>query len=647
MAIRYQTDLNSFALRLDHASWRLLLGLLLLVVWTAPTLALPPARQYYIYDFATTGKFSPTRITHLKEVDWIRAYPDGRLKVEHRYETIQTRLSHQGVFGNDPRSNKTYSYVAELQKASLDEMLASGYIPRKLYDDVIEGIGIWDPAQIRYIAEWSEVSVGELKELFHNEIPLDRIIGSLERDVSDPKRKVKFLRSGVMLVLGQKVDAERGVLVPLKLPWQDFPTNKENPISQIDRGKFPFFLAEISRAYSTTGPLGGSFTDPLKIAFHILRIEAMLFGVPEDSSLIFCESFGTIHTEIFRRNFHMREWTQELKSELEREPRKAFETFSESPRFRHSAPTTILATTLANVLEHRSIEDISEVAYKISMATKNEMSIANANLFSIQVQALRYGYLKSAYPEQITPIIIGKPTEVVLSEVAVAVATRGVTTQEHFPKIQAAVGRLDFNLFSFTQFAEEPGLIVPSKKWAVPWGVDTQGEPVHNFRYFSVENLSENAAVAHPMEYLASVVLSSHEYILSQIFLAPPLAQINLRHVIHRARPELCADWNDPYRMVDPNILLEIFPMVLATASPLIAAQLRHLEGKEEATQMISFPMLQQITSPMTQTRPAYLFSYSLEGLKRLRERFPNLVTTPTCADEITRALLFQLAPRL
>ncbi len=583
----------------------------------------PFVKNYYIYDFSPRGTFRVVRRVHLREVEWLVSSPNGTVARERRIETIGVEVSGKFdyAFSSEGDVSLPEPFVAELQKSALDQMLRDKYIPRQLYDDVIRGAGIWDPSQIRYIVEWSEVTVEEWQRIYREEIPKNRLVDETETGpLSRPDTKLKVMRAGVMLVLGQKIDASGKSIVPVPLAWQKFSKNRDQPMAKIDRRAFPY-MAEFSRAYSSEGPLNGSFLDPLRIGLTLLNAEADLSSQSPREYLVFAESFAHLQTQRFRRRFLMREWSQELKTKIEADPENAFVEFESSPRFKQTQPIAILATTLENAIRQLSIERLSLRAHELSVFSEGAIAEDKAEDFYFRNQHRIFLYLESKTPEQKNPIVFTKATDFLGAELASEFSDYGINSDRIANELLRRFV-LDANLVDYTMWSESLLPLPSPAQWTSFRGYNKKGRPLNHSNFWGLQNLSERAAIAHPRLYVARAVLAAGSLAFSLVRDASAITRGNFLNAIQRQDPQVS--------QLGPQEIFTHYPLIVSTYSSVIASELSALDGVSLG-----------ISPP-----GAHHFLYDAAGLARLTDRFPHLDIEPTCAEHLTQALRFQLTPR-
>lgn len=670
------------------------------VVALAAYSSLLPAPDYplglSIFDFAPTHCFHQVVRNDSDLIPHVIFYvrPDGTSIpiTYYRFRHTDSALVGETGFSSE-RGTYNRSIFGELQRPALLAMLRLGYISKTLYDALVSGAGSYEPQQLKYAVLWSDLSLPQTKELFGGTIPWERVMRSSDREKEKREsstntvevsakaaweveefptaklgedenvdewwgrqrelwerkwpgeQKLRIVRAGALLVMGQIPDPLSGALKPVPMSWQK--TEEHKAVADVDRNLYPM-AAEVSRALSEEGVLPGSFTYPLQAILAILREEADLRGIPPARVGIFSRALDPVRARRFAM-FGMRRWTSGYKQRVEALGTTVDDAVSHAasdplPR-KGDDFDEMMMTSLSEAMKHIPLTDLSSHIDELRQLTNSSITHSQARELRDQTHSLMWSNLYfPGVPEQGAPIFILDRSFLPLAFVGDNAVRMGIPP----PQVNALLNALmtghksELNLHDRGRWLERgyvlPMLFAPKR--------------LQNTPYVRIDNISERAARAHPA-FVASVLVSLRQKLLDEVISASPRAGGIMVEALQQmlSNPP---DWvmnPNLYPSVSAEVLLDQISIIVATTSPVVRDRLAALGGRIHEQQLVEAPEPQfELTGSSFSMGyrggfkgKGYIVLFTQEQLRQveatmtLEDRFQA-----TCTEELRRLAVLQ-----
>ena len=590
-----------------------------------------------VYDFSATGRFDRARVTELELVTngTLEADSSGRITKPRRYRTRNSQLIGTYQFSRPAENESTL--FGDLQRLALLEMLRDGYISKTLFDAVTDATALWHPGQVRFAVTWSELSLEQARTLFAGKIPWDRVMGAPTKGRRqhegfdpgevwgweagwDPQRPLKIVRSSVMLGIGQRFSDAQG-WHPAPMAWQEIPLHAD--VAHLDRTQLPF-VAEFSRAVAETGPLPGSLREPLEVLLGTLDREARILGVSPTRYLLFARALDQRHAIHFMRQFGMRHWDKEMHAWFQANPDDALAYFPMAPLSKPLPVDSILMTTLEHVKQFLPVDNLSERDHQLRLRSHGTLTLKQARELQERFQENLWNYFQFRdFHEARNPVCTwdcsSLLTQGFLTETMRQLGIREDSVANGLLNYLQGMGHWELNTFS--SFWEEGGFILSRKK-----------ENDKSLLGIRIDNLSEEAARAHPVSYVATVLLSIQDHFVRRIERASPLVRYNLLRLVAGSNPS--ARPKQP-SLHDARDIIAQFPFYVGTSSAFLSQELASLGGEKTEADIIGVPKVTVDVDSGPNLEfdapgKAALFRFSSNQIDQVRARLPRLALPNT-----------------
>lgn len=634
-----------------------------------------------IMHVSPTGVISPHMI-----------FKTGRTGV---HQSFRYRMSAEGTDGFVEARPAPASVLHSVQRRALETMLEEGYLTQALYDIAMGGVGLWEPRQVRFAFSYSELTLREARILFDGDVPWNRVLldeiekpkDPAERERFDkrwdnasrtewesiflPNQKLKIMRAGLMVGVGQVFDRATGLKTILPMAWESVKVHDHAP--RLFRDEFKRFplVAEFGRAVAEKkGPLPGNLRIPVLALVGTLQEEARILGVPPDQYMVFGAALDRFHAAYFGRSYGMKPWMPRLSYLLQDEGIDVGKIFA---NFRNVDPVPenpVYMAPLSRAIEKVRLPSLSYRDNTLVEITKGRMNHQRAREFQYEILKNIWSYIYlPEYPEQ-GPLCLWDQTDYPAAQMALSarevsegddrVANRLLQffSDEHYT---------DMNLFmpywhekgfiGQVNFGEDAPLTVqgPITHAKLPFGMGP--------RSVRLDNLSEEVFQKYGHRFLLAALFSVYHYYDQRIETIHPLVHMNL----HEAMIQSGAQGLGPF--ISAKDFFNHYPVNIATSSQRIARELQTLGGITEISRVAGIPPVRLTREQVGETLAlqvddiqvamrlmedkitigrvqdiAYEIRFSGEQILKLKEEYRDIPYQINCAEYFVRAGLMDRA---
>ena len=513
--------------------------------------------------------------------------------------------------------------LSDFQKRPLQVMRDRGYITQTMFESLSRDLPkTLDPRQFLLVTLFSDIPHSEALALFGGSTPESRRL--MEWQDKQGKRWVRIGRGAIFAVRGQilHVGAQgKEELRSAPVPWELGNQLPSGLTRKIDRAKVPA-LIEIGRAFSEQGVLPGDIRLAVRTLALTVEKEFNILGIPPSQVLMSGHFLDSQHTRLFSSKFPLRPLSPELERELEENLIPALARIEEIPlpsmdEWKNYNDAVVVGSLQA-LMSGFKVEDLSEVAYQVGRLSQGKVTGASAlhmviDFFSWTREDFDYqppGYRRSPHP-----IMLRDRGTVMPSDYLIAVLRKYglIFGTPICNAVRDYVQALAFN--------PEPDSFMES--WSDPCHFirGTNMQCLRNDSVLEVANLDTEAALAMPIRYLASVLLSITDLMRTRIeAISPEIRPLMVKWTNEkRATKGL-----PPIQRIDLTVYLESFGISLASVDPQVQTQLRNMGGKPIESTSIEIG-LRNGNQGYFGIHPTYVFEFNLKQVREIERMFPDL----------------------
>jgi hypothetical protein len=521
--------------------------------------------------------------------------------------------------------------LESFQRRPLTAMFEKGYITKDVFESLQKLGERSKPRQFTLITLFTAMTRDEALKTFQGKIPEERIIRVNGLSEPGQPEKIAISRGTLYAIEGQIIDISASRLHPLEIydvAWEmDLPKNLTRKMNR----KNIRALVEIGRANSEKGDLGGDHLLAAKLLTAVLYNKYRILGIPPEEVIITAHALDSARGKLFLKGFPFRLLTPEIQIALESDPVAVLSNYMKTPLPQTHAEwrdleDIVVYGSLAEFLKSFPLDQVSQAAYAIP-------KLPNVYLNSAKALDLK-ATVKEIYREDFTYVYI----DGTVARGPLMMRDRGSPLLENKARVIYEQNGIPFGSKQFYEVQNytshmgglEPDLFLEG--WIDPsYYVSAMITQTQTFPcVLDVSNLDSHLAIAHPYEYVASVVLSVEAHIqrqLDNLVMRAPILVLdslnNSRKLIHQASVTELTSAN----------YIEAFPIFVSSSDTLVQQQLKAIGGNPKPALVMYAKFDHANSNPgdpifnigFTETNVGY-YEFSASAIAQIRKQYPQLI---------------------